>query len=168
MADVDFTKLRILVIDDLPFTRQLIVRLVEELGVNKVSAAADGDKGLSTLDDSVEGFDLIICDLEMPNMDGFEFVRNLRQKAPNPNADVPVLIVTGHSEPGIVHRAVESGIHGYLMKPVSKKALEKRIIAALKSPVIDPEKIKEDLEKLKSADNDPEKPTPPDSGDKIY
>ena len=70
MEDIDFTKLRILVIDDLPFTRQLIVRLVEELGVKKVSVAADGAKGLTIFDDSVEGFDLIICDLEMPNMDG--------------------------------------------------------------------------------------------------
>lgn len=168
MEDIDFTKLRILVIDDLPFTRQLIVRLVEELGVKKVSVAADGAKGLTIFDDSVEGFDLIICDLEMPNMDGFEFVRKLRQKATNHNAGVPVLIVTGHSEPGVVHRAVESGIHGYLMKPVSKQALEKRIIAALKSPVIDLEKIKEDLEKLKSADNDPEKPAAPDSDDNVY
>jgi CheY-like chemotaxis protein len=168
MEDIDFTKLRFLVIDDLPFTRQLIVRLVEELGVKKVSVAAEGEKGLTTFDDSVESFDLIICDLEMPNMDGFEFVSKLRQKAPNPNADVPVLIVTGHSEPGIDHRAVESGIHGYLMKPVSKQVLEKRIIAALKSPVIDLEKIKEDLEKLKSADDNPEKSKAPGTDDQVY
>ena len=142
MGKVDIKKLKFLVIDDLPFTRQIIVRLLEELGVETVSVAADGAEGLTIFDDSVDGFDLIICDLEMPNMDGFEFVRNLREKAPLPNADVPVLIVTGHSEPEIVHRAVEAGIHGYLVKPVSKQALEKRIIAAMSSPVIDPDKLK--------------------------
>ena len=149
VKEIDFKKLRILVIDDLSFTRQLIIRLVEELGVEKVSVAADGAKGLTVFDESVEGFDLIICDLEMPIMDGFEFVSKLRQKAPHPNADVPVLIVTGHSEPEIVHQAVETGIHGYLMKPVSKQELERRIIAALSSPVIDPEKLDVDFEKLK-------------------
>ena len=148
MVDVEFKKLRILVIDDLPFTRQLIVRLVEELGVKMVSVAADGDKGLIAFDESVEGFNLIICDLEMPNMDGFEFVNKLRKKAPHPNADVPVLIVTGHSEPDIVHKAVDAGIHRYLIKPVSKQELEKRIIAALNSPVIDLDKVNEDLEKI--------------------
>ena len=142
MEEVDLTQLRILVIDDLPFTRQLIVRLLEELGVQSVNVAADGVEGLKAFDESVDGFDLIICDLEMPNMDGVEFVKKLREKAPLPNADVPVLIVTGHSEPEIVQNALEAGIHGYLVKPVSKQALEKRIIAALTSPVIDPEKLK--------------------------
>ena len=142
MEEVDIKKLKILVIDDLPFTRQLIVRLLEELGVEWVNVAADGVEGLKAFDDQVDGFDLIICDLEMPNIDGVEFVRKLRQKAPLPNADVPVLIVTGHSEPEIVHKALDAGIHGYLVKPVSKQALEKRIIAAMSSPVINPEKLK--------------------------
>ena len=142
MEIVDIKKLKFLVIDDLPFTRQIIVRLLEELGVQRVNVAADGVEGLKAFDDSVEGFDLIICDLEMPNMDGFEFVMKLRERAPHPNADVPVLIVTGHSETEIVHKAVEAGIHGYLVKPISKQALEKRIIAALSSPVIDHDKLK--------------------------
>ena len=142
MDEVDIKKLKVLVIDDLPFTRQLIVRLLEELGVESVIVAADGVEGLKAFDDSVVGFDLIICDLEMPNMDGFEFVRNLRDKPPFSDADIPVLIVTGHSEAESVQDAVEAGIHGYLVKPVSKKALEKRIIAAMSSPVIDPGKFK--------------------------
>ena len=142
MEEVDIKKLSVLVIDDQSFVRQLFGRLLEELGVEKVSLATDGAEGLKLLDDSVDDFDLIICDLEMPNMDGFEFVRKLRDKAPSPNSDTPVLIVTGHSDPESVKGAVEAGIHGYLVKPISKLALEKRIIAALNSPGIDPEKIK--------------------------
>ena len=142
MEEVDIKKLSVLVIDDQSFVRQLFGRLLEELGVEKVSLATDGAEGLKLLDDSVDGFDLIICDLEMPNMDGFQFVRKLRDKAPSKNAGTPVLIVTGHSEQDSVKSAVEVGIHGYLVKPISKQALEKRIIAALSSPVIDLEKIK--------------------------
>ncbi len=142
MAEIDIKRLDILVIDDEPFMRRLISRVLDELEVEKVSMAADGAEGLTKIDESLNGFDLIICDLEMPNMGGFEFVRKLREKAPSSNADTPVLIVTGHSEPEIVHRAVEAGIHGYLVKPISKQALKKRIIAALSSPAIDPEKLK--------------------------
>ncbi len=142
MADIDIKNLRILVIDDEPFLRKLIIRVLYELEIERITEADDGAEALSKIDDSANDFDLIICDLEMPNMDGFEFVRKLREKTPSPNADVPVLIVTGHSEPESVQSAVEAGIHGYLVKPVSKQALEKRIVAALSSPVIDPEKLK--------------------------
>ena len=142
MAEIDIKRLDILVIDDEPFMRRLITRVLSELELEKVSVAADGAEGLAKINESLNGFDLIICDLEMPNMDGFEFVRKLRETAPSPNADTPVLIVTGHSDPESIKGAVEAGIHGYLVKPISKLALEKRIIAAMSSPVIDPEKFK--------------------------
>ena len=142
MEEVDFKKLEILVIDDEPFMCRLITRVLSELELEKLSVVADGAEGLTKIMESPNGFDLIICDLEMPNMDGFEFVRKLRNTAPSPNADTPVLIVTGHSDPESVKGAVEAGIHGYLVKPISKQALEKRIIAAMASPGIDPEQLK--------------------------
>ena len=142
MEEVDFKKLEILVIDDEPFMCRLITRVLSELELEKLSVAADGAEGLTKIMESPNGFDLIICDLEMPNMGGFEFVRKLRNTAPSPNADTPVLIVTGHSDPESVKGAVEAGIHGYLVKPISKQALEKRIIAAMASPGIDPEQLK--------------------------
>ena len=55
---------------------------------------------------------------------------------------IPVLIVTGHSGEDIVQNAVQTGIHGYLVKPVTKTQLEKRIVMALTSPGIDPEILK--------------------------
>ena len=142
MEEINFKRLEILVIDDEPFMRRLISRVLSELEMEKVSLAADGAEGLIKIKESMNGFDLIICDLEMPNMDGFEFVRKLRDQAPSPNADTPVLIVTGHSDPESVKAAVEAGIHGYLVKPISKLALEQRIVAAMKSTAIDPEKLK--------------------------
>ncbi len=142
MADMDLKNLRILVIDDEPFMRKLIIRVLYELEIERVTEAADGAEALQKVKDAMNALDLIICDLEMPNMDGFEFVKRLREMTGFPNADIPVLIVTGHSDPESVKSAVEAGIHGYLVKPVSKQALEKRIIAAITSPLIDPEKVK--------------------------
>ena len=141
MMDFDFTKLRILVIDDELFMRQLTHRVLDELGINQVTAAEDGFDALTKFSPTRKNFDLVICDLEMPNMDGFEFVRRLRFKNELPNWNVPVLIVTGLSGEDSVLSAIESGIHGYLVKPISKLALEKRITAAMTSPPIDPQRL---------------------------
>ena len=142
MADIDFTKLRVLIVDDEPFMRKLIIRVLYELEIERVAEAGDGAEALEKVKDAMNALDLIICDLEMPNMDGFEFVKRLREMTGFPNADIPVLIVTGHSDPESVKSAVEAGIHGYLVKPISKQALEKRIVAALTSPEIDPKMLK--------------------------
>ena len=142
MGDFDFTKLRVLVIDDEPFTRQIIERILYELEINNVTLASDGLDAMTKFSTTNDNFDLVICDLKMPNMDGFEFVKLLREKTHLPSANVPVLIVTGHSREDIVQNAVQTGIHGYLVKPVSKNQLEKRIVMALTSPGIDPEILK--------------------------
>ncbi len=142
MADLDWTKLRVLVIEDESFTRQILERILNELEVGKVTTAGNGLEGLEIFSKARNLFDLVICDLEMPNMDGLEFVKQLREKTHLPSAKVPVLIVTGHSREDIVQNAVQTGIHGYLVKPVSKNQLEKRIVMALTSPRIDPEILK--------------------------
>jgi len=138
MSQPDITALDILVIDDEPFIRKLIGRMLYELNVKHVVDAEDGADGLTKVKQSRYGFDVIICDLEMPNMNGFEFVRNLRSDKTVPNPGVPVLILTGHSDEDNVHDSVKLGIHGFLTKPVSKANLEKRILSAMTSPPIDP------------------------------
>ena len=84
MADINFTKLRILIVDDEPFMRQLLTRVLGELEIQKVTEAADGLEALTIFSNDSNNFDLVICDLEMPNMDGFEFVSG-RQRLPVPN-----------------------------------------------------------------------------------
>ena len=142
MTSIDFSKLRVLVVDDEPFMRQLLARVLDEIEVKEITEAGDGLSALSIFSSARNMFDLVICDLEMPNMDGFEFVRQLREKEYLPNSNVPILIVTGHSDPESVQSAVKAGIHGYLVKPISKQELEKRIVAALTSPEISPKRLK--------------------------
>jgi len=138
MSPPDINTLDILVIDDEPFIRKLIGRMLYELNVKHVVDAEDGADGLTKIRQSRYGFDVIICDLEMPNMNGFEFVRKLRSDKTLANPGVPVLILTGHSDEDNVQDSVKLGIHGFLSKPVSKTNLEKRILAAITSPPIDP------------------------------
>ena len=142
MTKAIFETINILVIDDEAFMRTLITRLLRELGVPEVLTAADGKEGLDKLAREGGRVDLVICDLEMPNMDGFEFVEALRADKALPRPDVPVLILTGHSDAEYVRKAVELGIHGFLVKPVSREALTSRMEMALKSPAIDPARLK--------------------------
>ncbi len=142
MGEFDFTRLRVLIVDDEPFMRKLLTRVLDELEIGKITEATDGSEALTTFSNARNDFDLIICDLEMPNMDGYEFVRRLRENKSLPNSNIPILILSGLSEEGNIRSAVKAGIHGYLVKPISKDALEKRIVAAVKSQLIDPDTFK--------------------------
>ncbi len=144
MSDGELGTLDILVIDDEDFIRKLVVRMLYELGVKNIVEAEDGADALSKIRQFRKGFSVIICDLEMPTMDGFEFVRMLRSDKNISNPGVPVLILTGHAQEENVHETIRLGIHGFLAKPVSKAILEKRILSAISSPPIDP-KILEGL-----------------------
>jgi two-component system, chemotaxis family, chemotaxis protein CheY len=131
----------VMIIDDEPFMRKLLTRLLDEIGIKEIVTADDGADGLNKLAATPLVPSLVICDLEMPGIDGFEFVRKLRAAKNDKFKDLPVLIVTGHSDPESVKSAVNAGIHGYLAKPVSRGALEKRIATALQSGPIDPAKL---------------------------
>jgi two-component system chemotaxis response regulator CheY len=135
---VDLKSLHILVIDDEDFIRRLIARVLYELEINNVIEARDGSEALTFVKQAPAGFDAIICDLEMPKMNGIEFVRQLRADADVSKSQTPILILTGHSMEGKIKEVVELGIHGFLAKPVSKGTLEKRLIDAVTSPPIDP------------------------------
>ena len=141
-SDIKFGNLHVLVIDDEEFIRKLIVRLLYEMGVSDLIEAKDGAEALGLVKQMRKKVDIIICDLEMPNMSGLEFVHHLRNDPDVAVPDTPVLILTGHSQEENVQGAVELGIHGFLTKPISKGLLEKRIASALTSSPIDPKVLK--------------------------
>ncbi|MAF48627.1 MAG: response regulator [Rhodospirillales bacterium] len=138
MAELDFRKLHILLIDDEAFMRSLVERALNEIGVEIVTSAENGRQGLEKLKGSRRPVDLVICDLEMPEMDGLGFVKAMRSDDQISVSKIPVLILTGHAEEETVYDAVKLGINGYLVKPISKNSLEKRLIAAIKNPTLNP------------------------------
>jgi two-component system, chemotaxis family, chemotaxis protein CheY len=139
MPEIDYKSLHVLVVEDDAFMRELFTRVLGELGVLHIETAIDGAEGMGKLSLARNPFNLIICDLEMPKMNGLQFVKRLRSMAVPSQAETPVIIVTGHSGEGNVTNALKLGVQGFLVKPISKAALEKRIHTALVNPSTDGE-----------------------------
>jgi len=133
MSEEFFRPLHILVIDDEAFMRKLIERTLTDMGVGIISQAANGIEGIDFMSRTDGKIDLVICDLEMPEMNGFDFVKQVRGGSVLKEKNIPILILTGHADESTVKDAAGLGINGYLVKPISRKSLESRITKAIQS-----------------------------------
>src|SRR3954447_623245 len=120
---------RILVVDDTHFNRRLLVRLLEDLGHRTVEAE-NGRVALDVLRaPDTEPVDLILLDIEMPEMDGHETLAEL--KADDGLRDIPVIVVSSVDELESVVRCIRIGAADYLPKSVDPEILRARVEASL-------------------------------------
>src|SRR6185503_4762329 len=120
---------RILVVDDTPFNRQLLARLLKGLGHEPVQAE-DGRQALARLRDLGEPpIDVILLDIVMPEMDGYEVLAALRDDPALRH--IPVIVITGVDELDSVVRCLEMGAADYLPKTVDPAILRARIASSL-------------------------------------
>ena len=117
----------ILVVDDNEQNLELIVAYLEDLDFSIVKAA-DGLEALARVSESVP--DLILLDVMMPRMSGFEVCRKLKS-APE-TRDVPIIMVTALNEMGDIEQAVESGTDDFITKPVNRLELVTRVRSLLR------------------------------------
>jgi two-component system chemotaxis response regulator CheY len=106
--------LRALIIDDSRAMRTILSRIVSSLGF-EISQAGDGKQGLAVLQNEPALPNLIMVDWNMPEMNGYEFVRAVRANAAY--ADIKVMMVTTESEISNMSMAMEAGANEYVMKP---------------------------------------------------
>ena len=103
---------KILIIEDEESIRRVLVRILNEEDSNfEIHEASDGKKGLESI--SKENFDLVLCDIKMPKIDGIELLQRTRKK----NSSLPFIMLTGH---GNIETAVESmklGAYDFISKP---------------------------------------------------
>jgi PleD family two-component response regulator len=115
--------MRILLVDDVQLDRmQLAIRL-KQLG-HIVEAVGSGKEALNVYSD----FDpeLVLLDISMPDMDGFEVANEVRRQFPE---WVPIIFLSGHEEPEMIAKAIDAGGDDYLIKPVNKVVLNSKLIA---------------------------------------
>jgi two-component system chemotaxis response regulator CheY len=126
--------LRVLIVDDDQSMRKLLRTMLAAIGVNvsNVVEASDALDGLEAI--RLHLPDLIIVDWQMPVIDGSQFVRMVRTSGDCPIPGVPIIMLTGHGEGWRVKEAARIGVHEYLLKPVSIKALQDRIATIIRHP----------------------------------
>ena len=121
--------LRVLVVDDELSMRKVVRTMLYSVGVRTIYEARDGATGLEAVRENDP--DVVIVDWEMPNIDGAQFVRTVRVPGAFPRPDVPILMLSGHSDRWRVIEAARIGASDYVLKPVSAKALHDRIVAII-------------------------------------
>jgi two-component system chemotaxis response regulator CheY len=128
----EVAKIKVLIVDDEPSMRKVTRALLQAIGVKNIHEAPDGRRGLEAI--RTHAPDIVILDWEMPSPNGPEFMRTVRSPESFPLPDVPVIMLTGHSERSCVMEAMRLGVNEYLLKPVSSVALLARIVSILSKP----------------------------------
>ena len=118
---------KILIVDDSSFQRKWIAKAVQELGHNAVEAS-DGVDGLNKLDS--EKPDCITIDLNMPNMNGLQFLERTVSK----NASIPIVVVTADIQDATKKQCVELGARAFVNKPFRPEDLQNVISECLTMP----------------------------------
>ncbi|MDQ3481879.1 MAG: ATP-binding protein [Pseudomonadota bacterium] len=118
---------RILVAEDLPMNQEL-ARAAIERGGHQVDIASDGAEALRAVQE--RSYDLVLMDIQMPNMDGITATRAIRA-LDSPARDVPILAMTANVLPGQVREFLSAGMNGHIAKPFRQKELNAAIAAAL-------------------------------------
>ena len=123
----DFAGYKILIADDNNMNREITQFMVEELGAKAVTVC-NGEEALDTFRKSEVGcFDCIIMDLMMPVMDGFEASERIRNLDREDAHTIPIIPLSASSSEEDMEKAVEYGMNGYLVKPVSIELLKRTL-----------------------------------------
>jgi two-component system chemotaxis response regulator CheY len=113
-----------LVVDDSKAVRMILAKTLKELGF-EVREAANGREGLEVIGVEKTAISLLLVDWNMPEMDGLELLKRLRQKPEL--ASLVIVMVTTETELGQMSAALEAGANEYIMKPFTKDILVEKL-----------------------------------------
>jgi len=115
---------RVLIVEDNPINRQVILAMLKKLGCDSKSAE-NGQKALEVL--AQNSFDLVLMDCQMPVMDGYEASAEIRRREAGTGKRIPIVAVTAHAMKGDRDICLAAGMDDYLTKPFSVEDLQARI-----------------------------------------
>lgn len=125
--------LKVLIVDDNASFRRLVVATLRSLPqCGEILEVEDGREALALLPSFSPS--LAIVDWKMKDLDGEAFVRHVRNHSDSPNPTLPIIVVTGHTEVGVVARMRDAGVSDFLAKPFSPHTLLARVVSAVVSP----------------------------------
>ncbi|QEL64353.1 two-component system, chemotaxis family, response regulator [Oryzomicrobium terrae] len=116
-------KMKFLVVDDFSTMRRIVRNLLKELGFTNVDEAEDGAIALQKL--QAGGFDFVVTDWNMPNMDGLTLLQTIR--ATPTLKHLPVLMITAEAKRENIIAAAQAGASGYIVKPFTSAVLSEKL-----------------------------------------
>ncbi|MGZ5271926.1 MAG: chemotaxis response regulator CheY [Ramlibacter sp.] len=119
--------LKFLIVDDFSTMRRIVHNLLKEAGYANADEAEDGVVALQKLQGG--GFDFVVSDINMPNMNGFDLLKAIRADASL--KALPVLMITAEARKEDIVLAAQSGASGYIVKPFTKATLEEKVVKIL-------------------------------------
>ena len=119
----DPSKIKLLVVDDFSTMRRIVRNLLKELGFTNVDEAEDGAVALQKLKGG--GFDFVVTDWNMSNMDGLTLLQSVRADAALKH--LPVLMITAEAKKENIIAAAQAGASGYIVKPFTAATLNEKL-----------------------------------------
>lgn len=111
--------LNVLVVDDSEQAVTVMEKILRQLGIEKIVSAPDGKAALDYLTGVDNSVNVVMCDWQMPNMNGLELLKEIRRVLP----DIHFIMVTGKRDIEAVHLAVNSNVDSFLCKPFTPQQL---------------------------------------------
>jgi two-component system chemotaxis response regulator CheY len=115
--------MKFLIVDDFSTMRRIVRGLLKEIGYVNAEEAEDGAVALGMLKSAK--FDFVVSDINMPNMNGFELLAQVKKDESLKH--IPVLMVTAEARKEDIVRAAQDGAAGYIVKPFTKATLEEKV-----------------------------------------
>ena len=142
MSGIDLSRISVLVVEDSPFIRSLLVNSIRILGVQSVRSVDDGAEAIefiklveeNPMKAGMMSVDIIICDWEMSLVNGLMFLCWVRRHKDSRDRFRPFIMLTGYSEPKRVHEAREMGITEFMSKPFSVNAIADKLQSVIFKP----------------------------------
>lgn len=137
----DLTRLSVLLVEDSPFMRELMVALLENLDIGEVVTTSNGEDAISELlqstnngEDDYSTFDVVISDWAMKPMNGLDLLKWVRSNDHEAIKFMPFVMLTAYSTMDWVTTARDWGATEFLTKPVSAQAVAKRLLMVIEKP----------------------------------
>ena len=131
MTALDLSRRKILVVDDVRFTRIALAKILRQLGEPVVFEAPDGRAALALLGAEADGVDCVITDVDMPRLDGVGLLRAIRAGVGPLPGDLPVIVLTGFSDLDRLDSTLLMEADAVLTKPTSRLAIERCLTQVL-------------------------------------
>lgn len=121
--------LKILISDDSAVMRKIILRALQQvnLTIDSVTEVGDGQEALNAIE--AGSFDLVLSDINMPNMDGLQFIHKMHETGMS--SKIPVIMITTEGSESKVMEAIQFGARGYIKKPFSAEQLQEKVKSVL-------------------------------------